>query len=66
MATEAVNIDDVTRGCEPLQRNSINAVVFLEVIFKVVFVSEIDKKDERGMEECVRTKMKKKIQENQE
>lgn len=44
MTTEAVDIDYVTRGCEPLQRNSINTIVFLEVIFEVVFESEGEKK----------------------
>mmetsp|Transcript_32275 Transcript_32275/g.95078 ORF Transcript_32275/g.95078 Transcript_32275/m.95078 type:complete len:278 (-) Transcript_32275:1130-1963(-) len=40
VTTEAVDIDDVRRGSEPLQRNSINTIVLFEVVFKVVFVFE--------------------------
>ena len=56
MATEAVNIDDVTRGCEPLQRDSINTIVFLKVVFEVVFISEIDEKINEAWKEDVRSK----------
>lgn len=56
MATEAVNIDDVTRGCEPFQRDSINTIVFLKVVFEVVFISEIDEKMNEVWKEDVRSK----------
>jgi hypothetical protein len=60
VTTKAVDIDDVRRGGEPLQRNSIDTIVLFEVIFKVVFESEY-----KQIEREVRKKSEEKVREEQ-